>query len=220
MLSIAPHVRVIADSDGAVVLDLKRNANFGLNPTTYFVWRRLERHVPPEEIVAALATETGESVVNIEPNVTQFIDELRRNRLLVDSWSAFHGRTVVNQALLLFLLYDLCVPPIRILRRRSLWLIHRCVCGWCVASKVVPPGRSAEIVAAVDTACTWYPKQVRCLQRSVATTYLLRKAGVPAKFVVGGTRLPFEEHAWVEVDGKVINDKPEYVGRFIVFERC
>ena len=220
MLSIAPHVRVIADTDGAVVLDLKRNANFGLNPTTYFVWKRLEQKIPLDEIVAALASETGESVAKIEPNITQFIEELRRNRLLVDSHSAFHPRVVVAKALLLFLLYDLCVPPIRVLRRRSLWLIHHWVCGWRVASKVVPSGRTAEIVAAVDTACTWYPKQVRCLQRSVATAYLLRKAGVPAKFVVGGTRLPFEEHAWIEVDGEVINDKPEYVGRFIVFERC
>jgi len=30
--------------------------------------------------------------------------------------------------------------------------------------------------------------------------------------VIGAQSLPFEAHAWVEVDGRVINDRP-YVGQ-------
>jgi hypothetical protein len=38
--------------------------------------------------------------------------------------------------------------------------------------------------------------------------------------VLGAQMLPFLSHAWVEVDGLVVNDKP-YIGEiFQVLERC
>jgi len=52
------------------------------------------------------------------------------------------------------------------------------------------------------------PEEVLCLQRSVATTLLLRRSGVRAEMVIGAQLLPFRSHAWVEVDGAVVNDKP------------
>jgi hypothetical protein len=219
-ISLAPHTRVIADQDGAVVLDIKRNATFGLNPTTSFVWRGLEQQLAVEEIVTSLSAETGETISVVRGDVLEFIQDLRGRRMLVEGHTTFNRKWVKLQVFFLFLLYDLLVPPISVLRRRSLWLIHRLVSVWPVAGVPVPDGRVGEICEAVDAACSWYPKQVKCLQRSVATTLLLRRAGVAAKFVAGAQKLPFEAHAWVEVDGRVINDKPDYVNRFIVFERC
>ena len=67
-----------------------------------------------------------------------------------------------------------------------------------------------RICSALDMACIWYCKEVLCLQRSVATTCLLRKYGVPACLVIGAQQMPFKAHAWVEVDGRVVNDK-QYV---------
>jgi hypothetical protein len=66
------------------------------------------------------------------------------------------------------------------------------------------------ICGAVDMACIWYCKEALCLQRSAATTCLLRKYGVSAHLVIGVQQMPFKAHAWVEVDGKVVNDK-QYV---------
>jgi hypothetical protein len=68
-----------------------------------------------------------------------------------------------------------------------------------------PVGR---VCTAIDLACIWYPKRVQCLQRSAATTCLLRSCGVAAQLVIGAQQLPFRGHAWVEVNGKVVNDKP------------
>lgn len=65
-----------------------------------------------------------------------------------------------------------------------------------------------KICAAVDTACIWYWKEVLCLQRSAATACLLKRNGVPAQMMIGVQQMPFRAHAWVEVDGRVINDKP------------
>jgi transglutaminase superfamily protein len=42
---------------------------------------------------------------------------------------------------------------------------------------------------------------VLCLQRSAATTLLLRRHGWDAEMVIGAKLLPFQSHAWVEVNG-------------------
>ncbi len=72
----------------------------------------------------------------------------------------------------------------------------------------VAENRVAEICAAVERACIWYPRPALCLPRSAVTTGLLRCAGIPARLVLGARPMPFLAHAWVEVDGAVVNDWP------------
>lgn len=82
-------------------------------------------------------------------------------------------------------------------------------------------GNSSErICAAIDMACIWYWKEVLCLQRSAATTCLLKQHGVPAEMVIGAQQTPFRAHAWVEVGGQVVNDKPYTPEVYAVLERC
>lgn len=78
----------------------------------------------------------------------------------------------------------------------------------------------AKICSAVDMACIWYWKEVLCLQRSAATACLLKRHGVPAQMVIGAQQMPFKAHAWVEVDGRVVNDKPYTPEMYAVLDRC
>jgi Transglutaminase-like superfamily len=77
-----------------------------------------------------------------------------------------------------------------------------------------------RICAAVDVACIWYWKEVLCLQRSAATACLLKKHGIRAQMAIGVQLLPFKAHAWVEVDGGVVNDKPYMPEIYAVIDRC
>jgi hypothetical protein len=77
-----------------------------------------------------------------------------------------------------------------------------------------------QLCSAVDMACIWYWKEVLCLQRSAATACLLKRYGVPAQLVIGAQQIPFRAHAWVEVDGRVVNDKPYTPERYAVLDRC
>jgi hypothetical protein len=81
-------------------------------------------------------------------------------------------------------------------------------------------GITGKICSAVDLACVWYWKQVLCLQRSAATACLLRGHGVPAELVIGAQHLPFRAHAWVEVQGLVVNDKSYTKEMYAVLDRC
>ena len=77
-----------------------------------------------------------------------------------------------------------------------------------------------RVCSAVDMACIWYWKEALCLQRSAATACLLKRHGVPAQLVIGAQQMPFKAHAWVEVDGCVVNDKPYTPEMYAVLDRC
>jgi Transglutaminase-like superfamily len=79
---------------------------------------------------------------------------------------------------------------------------------------------TTRICAAVDMACIWYWKEVLCLQRSAVTACLLKRYGVPAQMVLGVQQIPFRAHAWVEVGGSVVNDKPYTPEMYAVLDRC
>lgn len=82
------------------------------------------------------------------------------------------------------------------------------------------PEQTALLCAAMDRACAWYVKDVLCLQRSAATVCLLRSHGANARLVIGAQHTPFKSHAWVEVDGAVVNDKPYVREMYDVLDMC
>ena len=86
----------------------------------------------------------------------------------------------------------------------------------CTSCGAISP---ASIVWAVDEACVWYLKRVFCLQRSAVATWLLRRHGFDGSLVIGYRSVPFESHAWVELDGLIVNDRPQYQKYFHVLAR-
>ena len=72
----------------------------------------------------------------------------------------------------------------------------------------------------MDMACVFYFNRVLCFQRSAALAMLLRRQGWDAQMVIGVQILPFQSHAWVEVEGQVISDKPYVCEIYKVLERC
>lgn len=115
----------------------------------------------------------------------------------------------------LWLLYFDCL-----MRVRGFTRVHSVVREQTVSSAHSSSVDEARLCRAVDLACVFYFKRVLCLQRSAATAVLLRRHGWNAHMVIGAQLLPFQSHAWVEIQNRVVNDKP-YIGEtFQVLERC
>jgi len=91
---------------------------------------------------------------------------------------------------------------------------------WKVARGPADRDTIDRVCTAVNYACSWYPKQALCLQRSFITTYILRKHGVAAHMVLGAQKLPFKAHAWVEVSGQAINERSNVQATYAVWDRC
>jgi hypothetical protein len=106
------------------------------------------------------------------------------------------------------------------LARTKFSALHQRVCTFPVGEKTPTTGAVERICSAIDLACICYWKPVLCLQRSAATACLLRHYGVPAALVIGAQQTPFKAHAWVEVHGRIVNDKPYTREMYAVLDRC
>ena len=106
------------------------------------------------------------------------------------------------------------------LKRGSFRSLYDRVRNYPVGRNAPEPAIVERICSAVDMAVIWYPKQVLCLQRSAAAACLLKAYGVRAQLVIGAQQMPFKAHAWVEVEGQVVNDKPYTSAMYAVLDRC
>jgi hypothetical protein len=86
------------------------------------------------------------------------------------------------------------------------------------AERGAPDVAVERLCHAINTAVALYWRPVHCLQKSAATTHLLRRHGWRGQLVVGYRSVPFFSHAWVEIDGRVVNDSPAYRQRLRVLE--
>ncbi|HKV80547.1 MAG TPA: lasso peptide biosynthesis B2 protein [Candidatus Sulfotelmatobacter sp.] len=107
-----------------------------------------------------------------------------------------------------------------LLARRDFAPLYNKVRNYPTRKRTASSGSVEAICSAIDMACIWYWKEALCLQRSAATVCLLRKYGVSAHLVIGAQQMPFKAHAWVEVEGRVVNDK-HYIGElYATLDRC
>jgi hypothetical protein len=72
-----------------------------------------------------------------------------------------------------------------------------------------------RVRAMVDRAQMYYPKKAMCLQHSAVVTCLLRRRGVPAEMVLAAQAFPPEGHAWVEIEGEIINDRSTIKAKYL-----
>lgn len=99
--------------------------------------------------------------------------------------------------------------------------LHETVKRWPVAGKKIDDPELIEaLCAAVERAGRYYPKQALCLQRSAVGTCLLRVQGIAAQMVIGCRKIPFKGHAWIEVNGQVVNDNPKVQVFYKELDRC
>ena len=83
------------------------------------------------------------------------------------------------------------------------------------------PISTPQLAQLVDRVAEGVPWRITCLHRSFALTWMLRERGVPAEMRIGVGREPPDEallfHAWVEVEGQVVNDSMDVADRFAPF---
>ncbi len=121
---------------------------------------------------------------------------------------------LVLRAYLLLIRFDLY------LLRGNFSALYEKVHRYPLGKKTTSPDATEQISSAMDMACIWYWKEALCLQRSAATACLLKRYGIPAQMVIGAQQMPFKAHAWVEVEGRVVNDKPYTPEMYAVLDRC
>jgi hypothetical protein len=119
-------------------------------------------------------------------------------------------------------LLTLAAPALRIVRlNRVVNLLKQPVPAASRPNRADDGTRPLTIARLVAMAARHTPVSNTCLHRSLALWWLLGREGFPSDLVVGARREPggLAAHAWVEHGGAVINDDPEAVGGYVVFQR-
>jgi hypothetical protein len=97
--------------------------------------------------------------------------------------------------------------------------VYRKLQALACGSRSSHSGLEIVVPRTVAAVSSFYWKPVPCLQRSVVTASLLRRYGIEAQVVIGCRAAPFACHAWVEVNGRVVNDSSGYQQKLRVLER-
>ncbi len=235
-----------ATEDGCIVLNVDQGTMLSLNDTGALLFAKLataETGLTRHEFVEAVSGEFRDvERSRIESAIDNLLSQLEEKRVLEAqrSGSGLHNRwlrgkvvqgisvsarTLVKQLLLINAYTTASVLLLAtadtILKIGGFSSLYRTVQEWGLA---VNQANDDELIAkgctTINLACTWHPKQELCLQRSAVAACLLRSLGVPAEMVIGVRKMPFYSHAWVEVDGRVVNDHKNVQTFFHVLSRC
>ena len=84
----------------------------------------------------------------------------------------------------------------------------------------IPRNRARAICRLVDIAARYGPYRAKCLCRSLVSLKLMRASGLDGELVLGARieDADFNAHAWVRLDGVVVNDRPDIDSRFQPFD--
>ena len=76
--------------------------------------------------------------------------------------------------------------------------------------------RARWYATAIERAARWYPGTARCLQQSLVLHRWMHRDGVETRLQIGVLRDhgTFGAHAWVELDGLILNDRARAVRPF------
>ena len=212
---------------GTVILDIDHDRILKLNGVAKDMWTLLSEGQTPEQISFELSKKYRVSEEQVSADLTRFLARLETLQVPAPEEPQvvrvsqqpslrhypWYGTATAREqpcpklyVLLAFMgliLFDL------VMALSSFKILCSSVRAWPVFTRHFVDSEIGAICAAVQNACVWYPRKALCLQRSAVTTCLLRLQGVPAKMVFGIREMPFLAHAWVEVDGSVVNDWPK-----------
>ena len=82
MATMPSHLRSIVDHDGAVILDIKRDQFFSMNPVGSYIWERLLKGEGLDQIAKELAEETETEISLVIADINDFVADLGESYLL------------------------------------------------------------------------------------------------------------------------------------------
>jgi hypothetical protein len=225
-----PVLYVTTVENGALIIDQKNDRVLRINAIAFEIWKLLSAGRSENDTAATVAEKYNMESKRVADDLRQLLSQLAEHHLVVDSHllmsnedDGVHSHHQVPALNSEIQKAQDSLSPRRLLALKafagialfdamislgSLRIILDAIAKWPTKPQIIrDKARSiAEVSVAVNRACVWYPKRALCLQRAVVIVCLLRDRGLSANLVIGARPVPFLAHAWVEVDGAVVND--------------
>lgn len=224
---LKPCVLFVETPSGAVLMDVDGDRFVALSTISAFIWRKLADGRTRAELIDEIAVATGVARDLSERVLTSQLDKWEKSQLVnIESKSKAlpspkrlrktlrheMWRTETTAALSPSLMLSLYFSELRYRR-----LITRVgLAGTLTFLQTQSGGAALSRSRIIDRTLGSYHalrrlfrqgEQARdCLFRSLALATVLRRQGVDAELCIAIVDIPFASHAWVEVDGFVLNE--------------
>lgn len=215
-----------AESGGRIVLlDLRTERYFALDPVASAMWKTLATTGDRDETFRALQERFAVDPARLGADLDAYIARCLESGFLMRSEpelspSAPPG-TPGGSGFLTVRAWWALRRTARGLRSRGFGAVYREYAS-LPKSDGADPGLLERAVAAFARAENFFHLRKApedCLPRSLALFSFLRMRGLPAEHRIGVQAIPFLAHAWVECDGRVVHDDPSNPQRFSVIAR-
>lgn len=212
-----------------ILASIKTGQFHTLDEIGNLVWDAMGDGQTVGDLISQLASQLGVPRKRVRDNLLPFLQDLH-SRTLVDIGRAeLPSRPIpepvqldeqpINDVALSGVLSMalLCVVSValRLFSLEKVWRvahkrIHR-------LRRVLPSNSSPSVIRQVALAATWSPLRAMCLEQSLVILWALRRRGVDARLQLGVQQYPFCAHAWVEYEGRPLNDQPENLKLYRTF---
>ncbi|CCH32727.1 lasso peptide biosynthesis B2 protein [Actinosynnema sp. NPDC047251] len=219
------HVHAAAAASGATfLLDGRSGQWHVLNATATALWRELGRLGDVEHVIGTAAAQYAQPTADVFRADARHVvgDMLARGLIapgvgasrppmtsperpegILNAGWAQRAPSVREHAGLLIALVLLRLPFHLTTR-----LIELLLGRWC--SRAATVAEAVSTVAAVDAAADRHFGRVACLERSLGAVVTAALSRQRMRWVIGAAEDPVRFHAWVEVDGLMVDRSPEW----------
>jgi hypothetical protein len=230
-LYVTTDIRHVWMEDRVVILDLKTESYFALDPTASCMWRELSLGKTHAECLNVLGNWYSGDRSRLEVDFDAFANRCVEAGWLVPTFAAPSQEAHRARTL---------KPARRFLTIRAWWALvcvtmslswrgfSRTYAAAAQASKLRPIVTddlerllSLAVAAFARAEELFYLKAAPadCLPRSLALFRILRATGLPVEHCIGVQQFPFTAHAWAQLHGDIIHDDPENQNRYTVIAR-
>jgi hypothetical protein len=225
------HIRHVAVDDRVIILDIRSESYFALDPVASLMWNELTRGHRRDESLRSLGDGISGSPPEIEDDLEEFTRKCLARGLLTQSpeespMQESPGPTGRARHLLALRAWWSLLRTKLSLSRRGFSVTYNGALSMAGPEQTAGDDAATEALARAVNAFAraenfFHLKKapLDCLPRSLALFMFLRSAGLPAHHCIGVRPFPFSAHAWTECYGRVVHDDELNRNRFTVIAR-
>ena len=230
----APHIRYCWLEDRVIILDLRSESYFSLDPTASVMLQQLtgpQRRDERRQSLPHCGAAGSTASADLEDDLASFARRCLTEGFLTETPAppspgieAATGRLPGRRWLILRAWWNLWRVTRALAKNGFAHTYYRAL--HLPKLQATPPPGPTDSLATALTAFgraenfLYLKKAPRdCLPRSLALFFFLRAIGWPVEHCIGLQQFPFLAHAWTEYRGAVLHDDPRNQERFTVIAR-
>jgi len=232
MCRVPTHIRHVRVEDRVIIMDIRSESYFALDPTASHMWDELALGNGRDETLRSLEEKFSSDPSELAADFDEFVEKcIARgllSRELEQSLEVPGAVPLTGRARGLFTLrawWSLLETKLS-LSRRGFSGTYNAALAMACPEGVARDDTAMELLSRALKAFAraenfFYLKRapLDCLPRSLALFRFLRSVGLPAQHCIGVRPFPFSAHAWTECYGRVVHDDESNRGRFTVIAR-